>query len=85
MAIVPSNTQFRGDTTGVPVVDKGSAQTNSRAEYYTMADIAESTQPTTNNTVYGLDAFQNNVSSENSIAIGYKAFNGPSTGDYNIA
>jgi hypothetical protein len=41
MAIIPSNTQFRGDTTGVPIVDKGSASTNARAEYFTMQDIVD--------------------------------------------
>ena len=41
MAIVPSNTQFRGDTTGVPIVERGSAQTQGRAEYFTMQDIAD--------------------------------------------
>ena len=40
MAIIPINTQFRGDTTGVTIVDKGSSLTNARAEYFTMADIA---------------------------------------------
>jgi hypothetical protein len=43
MAIIPSNTQFRGDTTGVTIVDKGSALTNSRAEYFTMQDIIDTT------------------------------------------
>mgnify|MGYP003666185563 FL=1 len=42
MAIIPSNTQFRGDTTGVPIVEKGSAQTQARAGIFTMADIAQS-------------------------------------------
>ena len=41
MAIIPSNTQFRGDTTGVTIVDKGSSSTNARAEYFTMQDIAD--------------------------------------------
>lgn len=43
MAIIPSNTQFRGDTTGVTIVDKGSASTNARAEYFTMQDIIDTT------------------------------------------
>jgi trimeric autotransporter adhesin len=41
MAIIPSNTQFRGDTTGVPIVERGSAQTQGRAEYFTMQDIVD--------------------------------------------
>lgn len=85
MAIVPSNTQFRGDTTGVPIVDKGSASTNKRAEYFTMADIAESAGPTTNNTVYGLNAFQNNTSGNNNTAIGETALRDNTTGYANIA
>ena len=43
MAIIPSNTQFRGDTTGVPIVERGSAQTQGRAEYFTMQDIIDTT------------------------------------------
>ena len=43
MAIIPSNTQFRGDTTGVTIVDKGSSSTNARAEYFTMQDIIDTT------------------------------------------
>jgi len=43
MAIIPSNTQFRGDTTGVTIADKGSASTNARAEYFTMQDIIDTT------------------------------------------
>ena len=34
MAIIPSNSQFRGDTTGVPIIQRGSAQTNDRAGYF---------------------------------------------------
>jgi hypothetical protein len=41
MAIIPNNTQFRGDTTGVAIVEKGSSQTNSRAGIFTMDDIVE--------------------------------------------
>jgi len=41
MAIVPSNTQFRGDTTGVPIVEKGSSQTNSRSGIFTMQDFID--------------------------------------------
>lgn len=85
MAIIPSNTQFRGDTTGVTIVDKGSASTNARAEYFTMADIAESTQPTTDNTVYGKDAFINNVSGVGNTAIGSKALESNLSGNYNTA
>ena len=43
MAIIPSNTQFRGDTTGVPIVEKGSSQTNSRSGIFTMQDIIDTT------------------------------------------
>ena len=47
MATVPSNAQFRADTTGVTVEQLGSEQTNARAAFFTMADIAESAGPTT--------------------------------------
>lgn len=43
MAIIPSNAQFRADTTGVPIVEKGSAQTNERAAIFTMQDIIDTT------------------------------------------
>ena len=43
MAIIPSNTQFRGDTTGVPIVEKGSSQTNDRAGVFTMQDFIDTT------------------------------------------
>ncbi len=43
MAIIPSNTQFRGDTTGVPIVEKGSSQTQGRAGIFTMQDIIDTT------------------------------------------
>ena len=43
MAIIPSNTQFRGDTTGVPIVEKGSSQTNNRAGVFTMQDFIDTT------------------------------------------
>ena len=43
MAIIPSNTQFRGDTTGVTIVEKGSSQTNNRAGIFTMQDIIDTT------------------------------------------
>jgi hypothetical protein len=85
MAIIPSNTQFRGDTTGVPIVDKGSASTNARAEYFTMADIAQSAGPTTNNTVYGLDAFKNNTTGQFNVAIGYQSLLNNTTGTLNVA
>lgn len=94
MAIVPSNTQFRGDTTGVPVVDKGSALTNSRAEYYTMADIAESVPISIPNNVTG-SGTANKVSkftSANVIGDGLLNddgvsiwYNGPSLNDTRLA
>lgn len=43
MAIIPSNTQFVGDTTGVPIVEKGSSQTNDRAGVFTMQDFIDTT------------------------------------------
>ena len=43
MAIIPSNTQFRGDTTGVTIVEKGSTQTNDRAGIFTMQDFIDTT------------------------------------------
>ena len=43
MAIIPSNTQFIGDTTGVPIVEKGSSQTNDRAGVFTMQDFIDTT------------------------------------------
>lgn len=41
MAIIPSNTQFRGDTTGVTIVEKGSSQTQNRAGIFTMQDFID--------------------------------------------
>lgn len=41
MAIIPSNSQFRVDTTGVEIVEKGSFQTNSRASIFKMEDITD--------------------------------------------
>ena len=84
MAIIPSNTQFRGDTTGVTVVDKGSASTNARAEYFTMADIAESTQPTTNNTVYGFEAFESNTSGTLNTALGFQVLRNNTIANSNV-
>lgn len=43
MAIIPSNTQFVGDTTGVPIVEKGSSQTNDRSGVFTMQDFIDTT------------------------------------------
>ena len=59
MAIIPSNTQFRGDTTGVPIVEKGSAQTQARAGIFTMADIAQSVAPDPDADVYSNKLFTN--------------------------
>ena len=47
MAIIPNNAQFRADTTGVPIVEKGSSQTKSRAAIFTMEDIKDSVGGTT--------------------------------------
>tara|TARA_R110002153_G_C13097929_1_gene476213 strand:+ start:52 stop:705 length:654 start_codon:yes stop_codon:yes gene_type:complete len=85
MAIIPSNTQFRGDTTGVPIVEKGSSQTQGRAGIFTMADIAQSAGPITDNTVYGLDAFTSNVSGAQNTAVGSSALSGNTTGNNNTA
>ncbi len=85
MAIIPSNTQFRGDTTGVPIVEKGSSQTQGRAGIFTMADIAQSAGPITDNTVYGLNAFLSNVSGAQNTAVGSAALFGNTTGSFNTA
>ena len=42
MTQIPNNAQFRADTTGVPIVEKGSNSTKSRSQFYTMQDIADS-------------------------------------------
>jgi hypothetical protein len=42
MSIIPSNTQFIGDTTGVAIVEKRSSQVNSLSSPFTMADLQES-------------------------------------------
>ena len=49
MAIIPDNAQFRADTTGKTVVEKGSAQTQARAAIFTMDDIAETMGSSTSN------------------------------------
>jgi hypothetical protein len=85
MAIVPSTAQFRADTTGVTIVEKGSSQTQGRAGIFTMADIAQSAGPTTNNTVYGLDAFTSNVSGANNTAVGEGTLIFNTTGSFNTA
>ena len=41
MATIPSNTQFRGDTSGITIVEKGSSQTNNRAGIFTMQDFID--------------------------------------------
>jgi hypothetical protein len=85
MAIVPSTAQFRADTTGVTVELLGSELTNSRAAFFTMADIAQSAGPTTNNTVYGLNAFENNINGVNNVAIGSEAMKFNQVGSYSTA
>lgn len=47
--------------------------------------IAPNVQPTTNNTVYGLDAFDSNTTGGNNTAIGYNALTANTTGDFNTA
>ncbi len=85
MATVPSNAQFRADTTGVTVEQLGSEQTNARAAFFTMADIAESAGPSTNNTVYGLDAFRSNTSGAGNVAIGWESLRNLQSGSENVA
>ena len=75
MAIIPSNTQFRGDTTGVTIVDKGSSSTNARAEYFTMQDIAD--------TVGGVPA--DNISGTGTANKVAKFINNTATGAHTIA
>jgi hypothetical protein len=41
MAIIPSNTQFVGDTTGIPIKQLRSAQINAMSEPFTMGDIID--------------------------------------------
>lgn len=41
MAIIPSNTQFVGDTTGVPIQELRSAQINAMSAPFTMQDIID--------------------------------------------
>ena len=84
MATVPSNAQFRADTTGVTVEQLGSEQTNARAAFFTMADIAESAGPTTNNTAYGLEAFQSNTSGTLNTAIGFQVLKNSTTAGTNV-
>ena len=56
MAIIPSNSQFRGDTTGIPIIQRGSAQTNDRAGFFTMDDIKASVVDATSVTYLELKA-----------------------------
>ena len=41
MAIIPNNTQFVGDTTGIPIKQSRSAQVNAMSEPFTMSDIID--------------------------------------------
>jgi len=41
MAIIPNNTQFIGDTTGIPIQEKRSAQVNALSTPFTMTDIID--------------------------------------------
>lgn len=41
MAIIPNNTQFVGDTTGIPIKQLRSAQINAMSEPFTMGDIID--------------------------------------------
>lgn len=84
MATVPSNAQFRADTTGVTVEQLGSEQTNARAAFFTMADIADSLEPSTNNTVLGLDAFQSNTTGTLNTAIGYQVLKNSTIASTNV-
>jgi hypothetical protein len=47
MAIIPSNAQFIGDTTGIPITEKGSSKTNDRVGIFTMADMKASVSDST--------------------------------------
>lgn len=94
MAIVPSNTQFIGNTTGIPVVEKNSAQINSATGIFTMADIAQSVSISIPNNVTG-SGTANKVSkftSANVIGDGLLNddgasiwYNGPSLNDTRLA
>jgi|TARA_R110002167_G_scaffold43706_2_gene131951 hypothetical protein len=88
MAIVPSTAQFRADTTGVTIVEKGSGLTNARAALFTMQDIVDTIGgggPTTNNTVYGLNAFEQNINGVNNVAIGSESMRLNQIGSYSTA
>ncbi len=50
-----------------------------------MADIAESAGPSTNNTVYGLDAFPVNTTGTNNVAIGYQSLLNNDSGSTNVS
>ena len=41
MAIIPSNTQFVGDTSGIPIIERRSGQVNALSTPFTMEDIIE--------------------------------------------
>ena len=60
MAIIPSNTQFVGDTTGVPIQELRSDQINALSEAFTMQDIID-TVGTDTNTTYDLAATQDGI------------------------
>jgi hypothetical protein len=47
--------------------------------------VAPKVGPTTNNTVYGLDAFKNNTTGEFNVAIGYQSSLNNTTGSFNVA
>tara|TARA_R110000822_G_scaffold114337_1_gene245874 strand:+ start:238 stop:1533 length:1296 start_codon:yes stop_codon:yes gene_type:complete len=57
MAIIPSNTQFIGDTTGIPIQELRSAQINALSGAFTMQDIID-TVGTDTNTTYDLSSVQ---------------------------
>lgn len=41
MSIIPSDAQFRADTTGIDIVEKGSSKTNHRASFFKMEDVTQ--------------------------------------------
>lgn len=57
MAIIPNSTQFRANTTGVPVVARGSKQTQERGSFFTMEDISQSVTLDPNADVYSNKLF----------------------------
>ena len=60
MAIIPSNTQFIGDTTGIPIQELRSAQINALSGAFTMSDIADSAVAETEVTYSELLTLANN-------------------------